>query len=113
MKRRLSVVRAPGGSSGRGAGSQPAGGASAPLAGLQLSLFPTGTEGPRPAAAGSRKRRGGIPLNVAFREVARFVAAELAAAGEQWDDNAKQAAVCTLLKGAAESGWLTVWERAA
>lgn len=89
MKRRLSVVRAPGGSSGRGAGSQPAGGASAPLAGFPL------------------------PANVAFRDVVWFVAGELWAAGEQWDDRAKQAAVSAMLEIAFDAGWLKPWERAA
>lgn len=53
-----------------------------------------------------------LPANVAFGEIVSFITAELKARGEQWNDEARQAAVCTLFIQAAKEGWLTMWERA-
>jgi hypothetical protein len=72
----------------------------------------TGTYGPMPQALPAQIRASGpIPINVAFREVTAFVTAELKAAGEQWTDQAKQDAICTILIGASKRGWLKIWER--
>ena len=89
----------------------------------QAVLAPTGTEGgalpavarkPAIAAvAGGRKREksGPIPLNVAFREITRFVVAELNASGEQWSENSRQDLISTILISAQKSNLLGVWER--
>ena len=73
----------------------------------------TGTHGPvpipRPKIAASANGR--IPWNVAFREVAKFVAEELKAIGEQWSDQARQDAVSTILIAEAKAGRITTWER--
>jgi len=88
-------------------------------------LAPTGTEGPSAlplpspkraalavaSAGGKRRREGKIPYNVAFREIVTLVAGELAQAGEQWSDQARQDAVSTLFIAAGKAGWLEVWER--
>lgn len=77
----------------------------------------TGTDGPAPlrvplpAIAPSRPVRVQIPFNIAFVEVTQFVIAGLAAAGEQWNDEAKQGMVSTVLIAAAKAGMLTIWER--
>ena len=87
-------------------------------------LAATGTDGPsavpaisrKPAiaaVAGRRRGEGQIPYNVAFREIVGLVARELAAAGEQWSDQARQDAVSTLFIAAGKAGWLGVWEREA
>jgi len=66
------------------------------------------------AVSGSRCRsEGPIPYNVAFREIVGLVARELAAAGEQWSDQARQDAVSTLFIAAGKAGWLGLWEREA
>ena len=89
-------------------------------------LAPTGTEGPsasplpspkRPAlaavasAGGKRRREGPIPLNVAFREIVRFVVAELKDSGEQWSDQCRQDLVSTVMIAAQKANLLGVWER--
>lgn len=68
----------------------------------------TGTYGPRPMPA---TKANPIPFNVAFGECLRFITAELKAAGEEWGDEAKQAAVCTVLIAAAKAGYVGPWER--
>jgi hypothetical protein len=84
------------------------------------ALAPTGTDGPQPQrapalqlarASGKRKDVSVIPFNVAFRETVQFVTAELKAAGEQWNDQAKQDMVSTVLISAAKSGLVGLWER--
>lgn len=84
-------------------------------------LAPTGTEGPAPlpvrkpaiaaVASAKRERHPGIPLNVAFREVVRFVCAELNASGEQWSENSRQDMISTVLIAAQKANLLCVWER--
>jgi hypothetical protein len=75
----------------------------------------TGTEGrliPAPRRAASATPRSNvIPFNVAFREVTRFVQDELKATGEQWNDEARQGMVSTVLIAAAKNGWVGPWER--
>ena len=72
-----------------------------------------GTYGPapitRPALAASANAR--IPWNIAFREVAAFVAQELKQIGEQWSDQARQDAVSTILIAEAKAGRITTWKR--
>jgi hypothetical protein len=87
------------------------------------ALPPTGTDGPAPlpalsrkpaiaaVASGKRKPEGPIPYNVAFREIVKLVASELLQASEQWSDQARQDAVSTLFIAAGKAGWLGVWER--
>jgi len=77
-----------------------------------------GTHGPapQPAIAASAKQHrtppsARIPYNVAFREVTQFVTSELKSTGEQWNDQAKQDMVSTILIAAAKQGLLEVWER--
>jgi len=87
----------------------------------QARLFDrgTGTYGPAPlpsgvpllAASSKRKPIGAIPWNIAFREVARFVAQELESIGEQWSDSARQDAVSTILIAASKAGHIGLWER--
>lgn len=64
---------------------------------------------PRPALATATTAR--IPWNIAFREVAAFVAQELKQIGEQWSDQARQDAVSTILIAEAKAGRITTWER--
>lgn len=76
----------------------------------------TGTNGPalRPRAVQALARwqkPGVIPFNVAFREVTRFVVIELEAAREQWNDEARQAMVSTILIAGSKSGYIGPWER--
>jgi len=75
----------------------------------------TGTYGPapapKPAAGGAVPQK--IPFNVAFREAVILVNCGLEANREQWNDEARQAAVSTILIAASKAGWLTVWERPA
>jgi hypothetical protein len=74
----------------------------------------TGTHGPAPLprpAIAARAAAVRIPFNVAFREITQFVTAELKAAGEQWDDDARQGMISTVLIASAKSGFLTIWER--
>lgn len=52
-----------------------------------------------------------IPYNVAFSEVLAFVTRGLKDAGTQWNDQAVQDAVCTILISAQKQGLLTLWER--
>jgi hypothetical protein len=52
-----------------------------------------------------------VPFDQAFGEIVAFVSRELAARGEQWSDQARQAAVCTLVIQAGREGWLAPWER--
>jgi len=90
----------------------------------RAALRPTGTDAAslpavsrKPAiaavAAGSRRGAGSIPLNVAFREVVRFVCAELNASGEQWSENSRQDMISTVLIAAQKANLLGVWEREA
>ena len=69
----------------------------------------TGTFGPAPLPHSLRPPR--IPYNVAFREVLGFTTKELKDAGEQWNDQAKQDLICTVLISASNSGLLSLWER--
>ena len=83
---------------------------------VQPALFDrrgTGTYGPapQPALPSRHAPPARIPFNVAFQEVTGFVTSGLKATGEQWNDEAKQAAVCTILISAAKQGLLTLWER--
>jgi hypothetical protein len=80
----------------------------------QEALQPTGTDGPAPiplAACGKRNLPPRLPYNVAFQEVLAFVTAGLRQAGEQWNDQAKQDLVSTVIITASKQGWLTLWER--
>lgn len=52
-----------------------------------------------------------IPANIAFGEIVAFIKAELQYRGEQWNDEARQAAVCTMFIEAGKQGWLAPWER--
>lgn len=76
---------------------------------------PRGTEtyGPVPqvALAGRKTRPEAVPFNVAFVEVTRFVVDGLKEVGEQWNDQAKQDAICSVLISASRQGLLTLWER--
>lgn len=78
-------------------------------------LPPTGTEGPRPipVATGPAKpiRPDRLPYNVAFREVLRFVTEALKDAGEQWNDQAKQDLISTVIIAAVKQGHISLWER--
>ena len=73
----------------------------------------TGTYGPVPqvALAGRKTRPEAVPFNVAFVEVTRFVVDGLKEVGEQWNDQAKQDAICSVLISASRQGLLTLWER--
>ena len=72
----------------------------------------TGTYGPSPRPARSQRPvMGGVPFNVAFVEVTRFVVDGLKAVGEQWNDQAKQDAICSVLISASRQGLLSLWER--
>lgn len=91
--------------------------AASTLGAASLRLVPpagTGTYGPAPkplqiGAAVPQK----IPFNVAFNEAVRLVQEGLGAAADQWNDEARQAAVATILIAASKAGWLTLWERPA
>ena len=83
---------------------------------LEFDRRGTGTHGPAPLPAVAKaparpKREAPIPYNVAFREVTQFVTRELGAIGEQWNDQAKQDMISTVLIAAAKQGILSVWER--
>lgn len=83
---------------------------------MQHVLEATGTETRRAASVPlpSRPPSGDvIPFNVAFREVTAFVKRELADCEEQWNDEARQGAVSTIIIAAAQRGWLGPWERGA
>jgi len=77
------------------------------------SLFDlgTGTYGPAPARRSSPKPPEQIPWNVAFREVAAFVAEELRRNNLQWGDVAQKNAVCTILIAESKKGRIGPWER--
>lgn len=82
----------------------------------------TGTDGPAPAAvlqpalalASSpvKTRSQVLPWNVAFREVSRFVAAELKTNDLQWSDASQQDLVSTVLIAEVKAGRIGPWERA-
>lgn len=77
----------------------------------------TGTYGPMPQpelpqlSPAQARAVGAIPYNVAFREITQFVTAALDELKEQWTDQAKQDAICTILISAQKQGLLKVWER--
>lgn len=76
----------------------------------------TGTTGPavqrRPAAKASASASAGrIPYNIAFREVVKFVSQGLEESGQQWNDEARQGMVSTIIIAAAKQNLLAVWER--
>jgi hypothetical protein len=72
----------------------------------------TGTDGPAPALQPTTKRGNGvIPWNVAFREVSRWVSAELAANQLQWSDASQQDLVSTVLIAEVKAGRIGPWER--
>lgn len=77
------------------------------------SLRGTGTFGPMPqvAPASRKPSREMVPFNVAFVEVTRFVTEGLKTVGEQWNDQAKQDAICSVLISASRQGLLSLWER--
>jgi hypothetical protein len=85
----------------------------------QLITCGTGTDGPAPlphiaiapAVLTNRPTRPTIPYNVAFAEVTAFVTRGLEQAREQWNDEAKQGMVSTILIAAAKQGLLSLWER--
>jgi hypothetical protein len=52
-----------------------------------------------------------IPMNIAFREVVRFVVQELRNSGEQWSDQSRQDLISTLIIAAQKQQLLKVWER--
>ena len=75
----------------------------------------TGTYGAVPqriVAAGSVPPHK-LPFDVAFREVVRLVNDGLEANHEQWNDEARQGMVSTILIAASQHGWVTLWERPA
>ena len=77
-----------------------------------FELQPTGTGGPAPRrqiAVSAPPQK--IPFDVAFREAVALVKNGLEAAEDQWNDEARQGMVSTILIAAAQHGWLTVWER--
>ena len=77
-------------------------------------LAPTGTECaavPALALGSGARKPGKIPFNVAFAEAVKIVQSGLQANGDQWNDEARQGMVSTILIAAANQGWLTVWER--
>jgi hypothetical protein len=84
-----------------------------------VELAPTGTDGPAPRLAPALRpvKAAGVPLpcrlpyNIAFREVVQFVTAGLKETGEQWNDEARQGPVSTVLISAAKAGLLCLWER--
>ena len=61
--------------------------------------------------SGAKTRPEAVPFNVAFVEVTRFVVDGLKEVGEQWNDQAKQDAICSVLISASRQGLLTLWER--
>lgn len=63
---------------------------------------------PTPRATAPTK----VPANIAFGEIVAFVNQELKYRNEQWNDEARQAAVCTMFIEAGKQGWLAPWERA-
>lgn len=75
----------------------------------------TGTDGPAPKFAPRPVKAASVPVrvpyNVAFREVVQFVTEGLKQAGEQWNDQAKQDMVSTVLISAAKANLLSLWER--
>jgi hypothetical protein len=73
----------------------------------------TGTYGPLPkkALATASRYSGPIPMDRAFAEITRFVTRELKEQGEQWNDQAKQDAICSVFIAAQKAGYLGVWER--
>jgi hypothetical protein len=66
---------------------------------------------PRPQRRQGVPQAGAVPFNVAFLEVTRFVVDGLKASGEQWNDQAKQDAICSVLISASRQGLLSLWER--
>jgi hypothetical protein len=71
-----------------------------------------GTYGPAPRPAiHASSRPGRVPYNVAFREIVRFVTAELRESGEQWSDQSRQDLVSTVIISASRQGLLDLWER--
>lgn len=73
----------------------------------------TGTYGAAPRLAAGVRVPEKIPVDVAFREIVRFVNEGLEQSGEVWNDKARQAIVSTVLIAADKLGWLTTWERPA
>ena len=79
----------------------------------------TGTDGPAAqqspaltlASPPVKPRPQVIPWNVAFREVSRWVAAELKTNDLQWSDEAQQPMVCTCLIAEVKAGRISTWER--
>jgi hypothetical protein len=79
----------------------------------------TGTYGPAPrlltapipARLPGSPRPSRIPMNIAFREVVKFVTAELKQSGEQWSDQSRQDLVSTILISSSRQGLLDIWER--
>jgi hypothetical protein len=73
----------------------------------------TGTYGPVPqlAPVGRKTKPEAVPFNIAFVEVTRFVTEGLKSVGEQWNDQAKQDAICSVLISASRQGLLSLWER--
>ena len=104
---RLFIDRAP------GKPTQPKRAPVVPMPVKRPELPGTGTYGPAPRPAAVTRVPEKIPMNVAFVEAVRFVNRELAANGEKWNDEARQAAVSTILIAASKAGWVTVWERPA
>ena len=88
-----------------------------PIAIPAPELAPTGTEGkqgsalPMRSIATARPPSNIIPFNVAFREVVKFVSDGLKDSGEQWNDEARQGAISTVLISAAQHGWIGPWDR--
>ncbi len=72
----------------------------------------TGTDGPLPQPLPTRTQKsGGIPWNIAFREVSAWVSRELAANQLQWSDAAQQDLCSTVLIAASKAGQIGMWER--
>ena len=88
-----------------------------PILAEQPRLFDrgTGTNGPvpqpLPVARPMRIPPLQLPYNVAFREIVKFVTEGLKAEGLQWNDQAVQDAVCTILIDAGKHNLLSLWER--
>jgi hypothetical protein len=52
-----------------------------------------------------------IPMNQAVIDAVRMVQTAMKVTGEQWNDEARQGLVSTILIASERQGWLAVWER--
>jgi hypothetical protein len=70
-----------------------------------------GGNDPAPVTSTPRKKIEKIPLDVAFREILGFVTKALNEHGEQWNGDARQDLVSTVLIAATKAGYTTIWNR--